>query len=240
MAPGSHRRHPWSTDAPRTLAAVAAVLEEARAAGTSTADLESLDRTLRAARGDVGPIDVARLDAEIDAVVRKPIDEPHTRLWLDASHHRTWVQGSRATTTAVVALAVDWKGGVRTLGLDVGERGFILWATLLHGLGDRGLTGVRQVIAASHPGVQSAITAALPTARWLPLQARDDPAFEPLMRLRADFMRRSRIIGTFPSRKSLRRLLGAILADAELRPEAAPDGSPSPDSRSVDGPGGPR
>jgi hypothetical protein len=232
----AQRRNPWSADAPRTLAAVAAVLEEARAAGTSTPDLESLDRTLRAARGDDGHLDVAQLDAEIDAVLRQPIAESHTRIWLDASHHRTWVQGSRATTTAVVALALDWKGAVRTLGLDVGEKGFILWATLLHGLVDRGLTATRQVIAASHPGMQSAVTAALPTARWLPLHPKDDPAFAPLVRLRADFTRRSRIIGTFPSRASLRRLLGAILADNEHRP----DGSPSPDSGRVDGSGGPR
>jgi len=155
---GRYRRRTAEVDALLTSAYVNGV--SARKAGDLTTALlgERVSRSTvsRVAKG---------LDAQVAALQRAPITGAHPYLYLDATFlHARWAR-SVENVSALVAYAVGSDGHRRLLGVSLGaEESEASWATLLAQLIERGLAGVRLVIADEHAGLAAAVRRFLPEA----------------------------------------------------------------------------
>jgi putative transposase len=88
-------------------------------------------------------------------------------LYLDATYLKVrW--GARVSTMALlVCVGVDEEGFRELLALEVaGSEKGSAYASLLRGLIDRGLGGVRLVISDDHEGIKAAVASELPGAEW--------------------------------------------------------------------------
>jgi putative transposase len=88
-------------------------------------------------------------------------------LYLDATYLKVrW--GSRVTTMALlVCVGVDEEGFREVLAVEVaGEEKGVAYASLLRGLIDRGLSGVRLVVSDDHEGIKAAVAGKLLGVRW--------------------------------------------------------------------------
>ena len=153
---GRYRRRTAEVDALLTAAYVDGV--SARKAGDLTAALMG-DRVSRSTVSRV----TERLDAEVAALQRAPISGAHPYLYLDATFvHARWARAVESVS-ALVAYAVGPDGHRRLLGVTLGaEESEASWSALLEQLTQRGLTGVRLVIADEHAGLAAAVR------RWFP------------------------------------------------------------------------
>ena len=97
----------------------------------------------------------------------RPLDKAYPYLYLDATYLKVrW--GARVTTMALLAcVGVDEEGFREVLAVEVaGSEKGAAYASLLRGLIDRGLGGVRLVISDDHEGIKSAVAGELPGAQW--------------------------------------------------------------------------
>ena len=88
-------------------------------------------------------------------------------LYLDATYLKVrW--GARVTTMALlVAVGVDEEGFREVLAVEVaGSEKGAAYTSLLRGLIDRGLSGVRLVVSDDHEGIKAAMAAELPGMHW--------------------------------------------------------------------------
>jgi transposase-like protein len=88
-------------------------------------------------------------------------------LYLDATYLKVrW--GSRVTTRALlVCVGVDEEGFREVLAVEVaGSEKGAAYASMLRGLVDRGLSGVRLVVSDDHEGIKAAVAGELPGAGW--------------------------------------------------------------------------
>jgi len=88
-------------------------------------------------------------------------------LYLDATYLKVrW--GARVTSMALlVCVGVDEEGFREVLAVEVaGSEKGAAYASLLRGLIDRGLSGVRLVISDDHEGIKAAVSGELPGAEW--------------------------------------------------------------------------
>jgi transposase-like protein len=88
-------------------------------------------------------------------------------LYLDATYLKVrW--GARVTSMALLAcVGVDEEGFREVLAVEVaGSEKGVAYASLLRGLVDRGLNGVRLVVSDDHEGIKAAVAAELPGAEW--------------------------------------------------------------------------
>jgi len=94
-------------------------------------------------------------------------DKEYPYLYLDATYLKVrW--GARVTSMAIVAcVGVDEEGFREVLAVEVAgtEKG-AAYASLLRGLIDRGLSGVRLVVSDDHEGIKAAVSGELPGAEW--------------------------------------------------------------------------
>jgi putative transposase len=94
-------------------------------------------------------------------------EKTYPYLYLDASYLKVrW--SARVTTMALlVCVGVDEEGFREVLAVEVAgtEKG-AAYASLLRGLIDRGLRGVRLVVSDDHEGIKAAVAAELPGAQW--------------------------------------------------------------------------
>jgi putative transposase len=142
--------------------ALYAVIMEAYVHGVST---RSVDDLVKALGGDTGisKSEVSRLctglDAELTAFRTRPLD--HTRfpyLYLDATYCKARVNHQIVSQAVVVATGVTEDGGREVLGLMVGDSETeAFWSEFLRSLRERGLSGVRLVIADHHSGLVKAV-----------------------------------------------------------------------------------
>ena len=104
-----------------------------------------------------------QLDAQVAALQRAPIAGAHPYLYLDATFlHARWARAVESVA-ALVAYAVGPEGHRQLLGVSLGaEESEASWSALLEQLTQRGLTGVRLVIADEHAGLAAAVR------RWWP------------------------------------------------------------------------
>jgi len=152
----------------RRQAEVDDAIAESYVRGVSTRDMGSVTEVLlgkRVGRSTVSRV-TRRLDDEVEALRREPITEPITYLYLDA----TFVDARWARTvenvSALVAYGVGPDGFRRLLAVHIGaQESEASWATLLAELVERGLSGVRLIIADEHAGLRAAARKALPEAR---------------------------------------------------------------------------
>ena len=94
-------------------------------------------------------------------------EKSYPYLYLDATYLKVrW--GARVTSMALlVCVGVDDEGFREVLAVEVaGSEKGAAYASLLRGLIDRGLSGVRLVISDDHEGIKAAVSGELPGAEW--------------------------------------------------------------------------
>jgi putative transposase len=142
--------------------ALYAVIMEAYVQGVST---RSVDDLVKALGGDTGisKSEVSRicgdLDTELSVFRTRPLD--HTRfpyIYLDATYCKARVNHQIVSQAVVIATGITEDGGREVLGLMVGDSETeVFWSEFLRSLRERGLTGVRLVIADHHSGLVKAV-----------------------------------------------------------------------------------
>ena len=110
----------------------------------------------------------SRLEEQQKEWRERPLEEKtYPYLYLDATYLKVrW--GARVTTMALLAgVGVDEEGFREVLAVEVaGSEKGAAYASLLRGLIDRGLRGVRLVISDDHEGIKAAVRGELPGAEW--------------------------------------------------------------------------
>jgi putative transposase len=94
-------------------------------------------------------------------------EKEYSYLYLDATYLKVrW--GARVSSMALLAcVGVDEEGFREVLAVEVaGSEKGAAYASLLRGLIDRGLSGVRLVISDDHEGIKAAVSGELPGAEW--------------------------------------------------------------------------
>lgn len=149
---------------------VDAAITEAYVSGVSTRKMSSVAKALM--DESVGRSTVSRvtktLEASVDALRREPITEAISYLFLDGTFlDARWARRVE-NVAALVAYGIGPTGKRRLLAITIGAReSQESWGELLGQLVERGLRGVRLVIADDHAGLRAAVRDHLPEA---PLQ----------------------------------------------------------------------
>jgi putative transposase len=109
-----------------------------------------------------------RLEEEQREWQERPLEEKdYPYLYLDATYLKVrW--GARVTTMALLAcVGVDEEGFREVLAVEVAAtEKSVAYASLLRGLIDRGLSGVRLVVSDDHEGIKAAVAAEMPGVEW--------------------------------------------------------------------------
>ena len=106
-------------------------------------------------------------EAEREWRERSLEEKSYPYLYLDATYLKVrW--GARVTSMALlVCVGVDEEGFGGVLAVEVaGSEKGAAYASLLRGLIDRGLSGVRLVVSDDHEGIKAAVSGGLPSAEW--------------------------------------------------------------------------
>ena len=139
--------------------ALAAVIQEAYVHGVSTRSVDDLVKAMGAS--GVSKSQVSRLVAEIDervnAFLARPIEGEWPYLWIDATYLKVREGGRIVSTAAIIAVGVNTDGRREVLGVATGpSEAEPFWKAFLRSLADRGLRGVKLVIADDHKGLRTA------------------------------------------------------------------------------------
>ena len=139
--------------------ALAAVIQEAYVHGVSTRSVDDLVKAMGAS--GVSKSQVSRLVVEIDervnAFLTRPIEGEWPYLWIDATYLKEREGGRIVSTAVIVAVAVNTEGRREVLGVATGaSEAEPFWKGFLRSLADRGLRGVKLVIADDHKGLRAA------------------------------------------------------------------------------------
>ncbi len=139
--------------------ALTAVIQEAYVHGISTRSVDDLVRALGGT--GVSKSQVSRLCAEIDervqAFLNRPIEGTWPYLWIDATYLKSRRAGRIVSVAVIVAVAVNTDGRREVLGVATGaSEAEVFWTDFLRSLADRGLRGVKLVIADDHKGLRAA------------------------------------------------------------------------------------
>src|SRR6187399_918564 len=135
--------------------ALTAVIQEAYVQGVST---RSVDDLVKAMGGTgISKSQVSRLCEDIDERVRaflsRPIEGSWPYLWIDATYLKSRKGGRIASVAVIVAVGVNTDGRREVLGVATGaSEAEVFWTEFLRSLADRGLRGVRLVVADDHKG----------------------------------------------------------------------------------------
>jgi transposase-like protein len=139
--------------------ALTAVIQEAYIHGIST---RSVDDLVKAMGGSgVSKSQVSRLCEEIDervnAFLSRPLEGTWPYLWIDATYVKTREGGRIVSVATIVAVGVNTDGRREVLGVATGaSEAEPFWKAFLRSLADRGLRGVKLVIADDHKGLRAA------------------------------------------------------------------------------------
>ena len=139
--------------------ALVAVVQEAYVHGISTRAVDDLVKALGA--GGMSKSQVSRLCAEIDtrvnAFLSRPLEGRWPYLWLDATYLKVRDGGRIVSRAVIIAVAVNEHGKREVLGVATGpSEAETFWTDFLRSLADRGLRGVKLVIADDHKGLRAA------------------------------------------------------------------------------------
>jgi len=139
--------------------ALTAVIQEAYVHGIST---RAVDELVKAMGGSgVSKSQVSRLCEEIDervnAFLCRPLEGTWPYLWIDATYVKARDGGRIVSMATIVAVGVNTDGRREVLGVATGaSEAEPFWRAFLRSLADRGLRGVKLVIADDHKGLRAA------------------------------------------------------------------------------------
>ena len=139
--------------------ALVAVIQEAYVHGVSTRSVDDLVKAMGA--GGMSKSQVSRLCADIDervsAFLDRPLEGAWPYLWLDATYVKVREGGRIISRAVIIAVAVNEDGKREVLGIATGpSEAETFWTDFLRSLADRGLRGVKLVIADDHKGLRAA------------------------------------------------------------------------------------
>jgi len=139
--------------------ALTAAIQEAYVHGVSTRAVDDLVKAMGAS--GISKSQVSRLCAEIDervnAFLARPIEGAWPYLWIDATYIKTREAGRIVSTAVIIAVSVNTDGRREVLGIATGaSEAEPFWKAFLRSLADRGLRGVKLVIADDHKGLRAA------------------------------------------------------------------------------------
>jgi putative transposase len=139
--------------------ALTAVIQEAYVHGISTRSVDDLVKAMGAS--GISKSQVSRLCEEIDervnAFLARPIEGEWPYLWIDATYLKTREAGRIVSTAVILAVGVNSDGRREVLGIATGaSEAEPFWTGFLRSLADRGLRGVKLVIADDHKGLRAA------------------------------------------------------------------------------------
>lgn len=139
--------------------ALTAVIQEAYIHGVST---RAVDDLVRAMGGSgISKSEVSRLVEEIDgrvnAFLARPLEGEWPYVWIDATYVKAREGGRIVSTATIIAVGVNTDGRREVLGVATGpSEAETFWKGFLRSLADRGLRGVKLVIADDHKGLRAA------------------------------------------------------------------------------------
>ena len=139
--------------------ALTAVIQEAYIQGVST---RAVDDLVKAMGGSgISKSEVSRLVEEIDgrvnAFLNRPLEGEWPYLWIDATYVKAREGGRIVSTATIIAVGVNTDGRREVLGVATGaSEAEVFWKGFLRSLADRGLRGVKLVIADDHKGLRAA------------------------------------------------------------------------------------
>ena len=139
--------------------ALVAVIQEAYVHGVSTRSVDDLVKAMGA--GGMSKSQVSRLCAEIDervnAFLSRPLEGAWPYLWLDATYLKVREGGRIVSHAVIIAVGVNEDGKREVLGVATGlSEAEAFWMKFLRSSADRGLRGVKLVIADDHKGLRAA------------------------------------------------------------------------------------
>jgi putative transposase len=105
-----------------------------------------------------GPQAACRLgwDKRVQAFLSRPIEGHWPYLWIDATYLKSRQGGRIVSVAVIVAVGVNTDGRREVLGVATGaSEAEVFWTGFLRTLADRGLRGVKLVIADDHKGRQT-------------------------------------------------------------------------------------
>src|SRR3954464_8310715 len=141
--------------------ALTAVIQEAYVHGVST---RAVDDLVKAMGGSgISKSQVSRLCEEIDervnAFLSRPIEGAWPYLWIDATYLKVREAGRIVSLAVIIAVGVNTDGRREVLGVATGaSEAEPFWTAFLRSLANRGLRGVKLVIADDHKGLRAAAT----------------------------------------------------------------------------------
>ena len=139
--------------------ALPAVIQEAYVQGVST---RSVDELVKAMGGTgISKSQVSRLCEDIDervqAFLNRPIEGRWPYLWIDATYLKSRQGGRIVSVAVIVAVGVNTDGRREVLGVATGaSEAEVFWTGFLRSLAERGLRGVKLVVADDHKGLRAA------------------------------------------------------------------------------------
>jgi putative transposase len=139
--------------------ALTAVIQEAYIQGVSTRAVDDLVKALGASGASKSEVSrlVEEIDGRVNAFLARPIEGEWPYLWIDATYVKAREGGRIVSTATVVAVGVNTDGRREVLGVATGaSEAEVFWKGFLRSLADRGLRGVRLVVADDHKGLRAA------------------------------------------------------------------------------------
>jgi putative transposase len=108
-----------------------------------------------------------RLEGEQQAWRERPLEKAYPYLYLDATYLKVKWGASVTNLALLAAVGVDEEGYREVLAVEItaGEKS-AAYSSLLRGLLDHGLCGVRLVVSDDHEGIKAAVAGELPGVEW--------------------------------------------------------------------------
>jgi putative transposase len=138
--------------------------------GVSTRKIAGITEAL--SRAKVGKDAVSRIAKRLEGEQRawreRPLKEKaYPYLYLDATYLKVNWGASVTSLALLAAVGVDEEGFREVLAVEIaaGEKS-AAYSSLLRGLLDRGLSGVRLVVSDDHEGIKAAVSGELPGVEW--------------------------------------------------------------------------
>ncbi|MFC3429066.1 MULTISPECIES: IS256 family transposase [Sphingobium] len=139
--------------------ALTAVIQEAYVQGISTRSVDNLVKAMGLtgiSKSSVSRL-VEQIDERVNAFLNRPIEGEFPYVWLDATYIKSRQAGRILSTATIIAVGVSTDGRREVLGVATGPtEAETFWKGFLRSLADRGLRGVKLVIADDHKGLRAA------------------------------------------------------------------------------------